>query len=241
MNERSGRDKRLWLTPESRASSPAPIPAVPITPSPSLGTELSGHPFPGKASLVHGTRSSTCECHLRSAAQPGQGQSTRHPNQRLSRGGGILNPGPCQGPGAPSAGSSAPAPTSFPRDLHPAGRQPKEEEEGGTAGAAQLWLVCGEGRGKLSLHHPCRVEAALSPRTGVWLCCGCFLKRRKGRDLFPDAKNREECTPPLGCPGLPLSGTQGPRMPEGRGLWQTEPAAQSATHSGPKRGQGDLG
>lgn len=151
------------------------------------------------------TRGSTCvrACvrHLHSASPPRQRQATRRrvsaspPEAKPRRRHSESRPLPM--PRAPSAGSSALAPGSFPRNLHPAGRQP-EEEEGEKEGTAQLWLLWGEGRGKLSPHHSCLVEAALSPRTGVWLCCCCFLKRRKGGDEFPDAKNQEECHPLLG-------------------------------------------
>lgn len=163
----------------------------------------SSHPHPGTLNsaailpLAGAARASvTCIAHARR-----QRQATRHrvsvsppeaePQRRHSES------WPLPTPGAPSAASSALAPGSFPRDLHPAGRQP-EVEEGEKEGTAQLWLLWGEGRGKLSPHHSCLMEAALSPRTGVWLCCCCFLKRRKGGDEFPDAKNQEECNPLLG-------------------------------------------
>lgn len=54
----------------------------------------------------------------------------------------------------------------------------------------------GGGARKSSPHHrSCGVEAALSPRTGVRLCCCYFLKRRKGRDEFPHAPNGENGKP----------------------------------------------
>lgn len=177
---------------------------VSIPSSPSRGLELHGHPSPGQASLAHGNAGQhvrACVRHLHSASPPRQRQATRRrvsaspPEAKPRRRHSESRPLPT--PRAPSAGSSALAPGSFPRNLHPAGRQP-EEEEGEKEGTAQLWLLWGEGRGKLSPHHSCLVEAALSPRTGVWLCCCCFLKRRKGGDEFPDAKNQEECHPLLG-------------------------------------------
>ena len=109
-----------------------------------------------------------------------------------------MEPRPCQGPGAKSAGSSAP-PGSFPRVLHPA--SPPARGGGRVGRSRAVWLAWqGEGveRAFSACCHSCGMEAALSPRTGVWLCCCCFLKRRKGRDEFPDAKNGEECEPLLG-------------------------------------------
>ena len=175
--------------------------AVPSTPSASLDTELSSHAANLCLASPVGIRAPRTSPAQRSPAPPALRRQTSRqdvPTGRLSR----RSPGPCQGPGAKSAGSSAP-PGSFPRDLHPA--SPPARGEGGWAGAAQLWLAWrGRGVGRVEESafsarcHSCGMEAALSPRTGVWLCCCCFLKRRKGRDEFPDAKNGEECEPLLG-------------------------------------------
>ena len=86
----SSRGQSLRFSSESGASSLAPISAVSATPSPSVGTEFSGNPEQHVRHL-HSTAP-------RANARPPDIPSG-HPDQRLSRGGGILSPGPCQGPG----------------------------------------------------------------------------------------------------------------------------------------------
>lgn len=101
---RAGRGRRLWLSSESRALPLGPIPAVPNTPSPSLGPELSGYPVPGQASLTLGTTEQrVCVHHLHSTPRCPASTNTPDitsapPHRRPSHGGGILHPGPCQGP-----------------------------------------------------------------------------------------------------------------------------------------------
>lgn len=86
----SGRGERLRFSSESGVSSLAPIPAVSAPPSPALGTEFSGNPEEHVR-------------HLHGAAPPASARPadipSAHPDRRLSRGGGVLSPGPCQGPG----------------------------------------------------------------------------------------------------------------------------------------------
>lgn len=179
-----GRGKRLLCSSQSGASSLAPIPADSATLSWSPGPEFSG----------------TWEkhvCHLHSAAQPASARPPdippMHPDWRLSRGGGILSPGPCQGPGHRLL---APQPREFSQGPPPC-RPPAGE--GGREGKGYTVVVSRGGGQRSSPHyHSCGMEAALSPRTGVRLCCCCFLERRKGRSEFPHSPSREECRALLG-------------------------------------------
>lgn len=140
--------------------------------------------------------------HLHGAAPPASARPadapSRHPDRRLSCGGGILSPGRCQGPGHRLL---APQLQEFSQGPPPC-RPPAVEE--GREGRGCTVVVSGWGWGarKSSPHHcSCGVEAALSPRTGVRLCCY-FLKRRKGRDEFPHTPNGEEWKALLGPQSL---------------------------------------
>lgn len=125
-----GRGGRVWFSSESGASSLALVAAVPTTPSPSLGTELSGHPSASPASPggIQGVTSVTCtaQCHRRPPL------SHQTPRQ------GLLSPGPCQDPGQRLSAPRLLQGVSPGTSTLPA-RQP--EEEGGKTGAAQLWLA----------------------------------------------------------------------------------------------------